>query len=355
MTSLELARTVCLRLHIVMEEGYLDALFGCEQLFEAETQLSPIIGTGGQYLFSNPSACISETTDLNLLLGTDLASTSAVDTSVSEATPPEAAIVKELAVKVLPSSDARDKDSKTFVVKNLPRSATTGMATFKAFLAGKLGVCGVSEVGYYLRGSKRVWLNSSDELLAVLEDIGAKGRGSIWAVDKGPEDDHESMPKTKKKKSDVVEDRQQRVQARFEELKKKHGTSFTSPQYRFWAEALEVGLHTSVDDPPRGRMFEGTAAKGSKKPNEFKEAITDLAKVITGAMQTGCKTPPLRRSPMKQMDTSPNVSRPLKVAELKSKYIQQVKDLFGLYEVGAISQEDFDQQKALILEQMSSC
>ena len=61
------------------------------------------------------------------------------------------------------------------------------MATFKAFLAGKLGVCGVSEVGYYLRGSKRVWLNSSDELLAVLEDIGAKGRGSIWAVDKEPE------------------------------------------------------------------------------------------------------------------------------------------------------------------------
>ena len=50
---------------------------------------------------------------------------------------------------------------------------------------------------------------------------------------------------------------------------------------------------------------------------------------------------------MKQMDTSLNVSRPLKVAELKSKYIQQVKDLFGLYEVGAISQEDFDQQKAL--------
>ena len=94
-----------------------------------------------------------------------------MDTSVSEATPPEAAIVKELVVKVLPSSDARDKDSKTFVVKNLPRSATTGMATFKAFLAGKLGVCGVSEVGYYLRGSKRVWLNSSDELLAVLEDM----------------------------------------------------------------------------------------------------------------------------------------------------------------------------------------
>ena len=83
-----------------MEEGYLDVLFGCEQLFEAKTQLSPIIGTGGRYLFSSPSACISETTDLNLLLGTDLASTSAVDTNKHIR-----AIVKELAVKVLPSSD----------------------------------------------------------------------------------------------------------------------------------------------------------------------------------------------------------------------------------------------------------
>ena len=45
----------------------------------------------------------------------------------------------------------------------------------------------------------------------------------------------------------------------------------------------------------------------------------------------------------------------LKAAELKSKYIQQVKDLHGLYEVGAISQEDFEQQKHLILEQMTSC
>ena len=72
-------------------------------------------------------------------------------------------------------------------------------------------------------------------------------------MDKGPEHDHESMPKTKKKKADVV-DRQQRVQARLEELKK-HGTSFTSPQYRFWAEALEVGSHTSVDDPPPARLY----------------------------------------------------------------------------------------------------
>ena len=40
--------------------------------------------------------------------------------SVSETTTPGAQIVKELAVKVLPSIDARDKEAKTYVVMNTP-------------------------------------------------------------------------------------------------------------------------------------------------------------------------------------------------------------------------------------------
>lgn len=43
-------------------------------------------------------------------------------------------------------------------------------------------------------------------LVVVLEDISAKGRGSIWAVEKGhEEDEHETVPKAKKKSD--VEDR----------------------------------------------------------------------------------------------------------------------------------------------------
>ena len=58
-------------------------------------------------------------------------------------------------------------------------------------------------------------------------------------------------------------------------------------------------------------------------------------------VRTGHRTPPLPSSPPKQSDAvSPNVSRPLKVADLTSKYIQQIKDLFSLYEVGALSQDD---------------
>ena len=52
-----------------------------------------------------------------------------------------------------------------------PQSSTTCMPIFKAYLAEQLGVHGVSEVGYYLRGSKRLWLSFFVMTwLCVLED-----------------------------------------------------------------------------------------------------------------------------------------------------------------------------------------
>ena len=90
-----------------------------------------------------------------------------------------------------------------------------------------------------------------------------KGRGSIWVVEEGYEDDVEITPKRKKRRS-ASEERQEQVQAKFEDLKKRHRTKYTSLQYRFWAEVLEVGLHTITDDPPHGRMFE--RPKTCKKP-----------------------------------------------------------------------------------------
>ena len=338
-------------------------------------QLSPVVGTQGHYVLRDPSASlISAATDDGCLLEGTASISTVVDDSclqlqaemvsissgtetgtanVSEATTPGAQIVKELAVKVLPSIDAREKEAKTYVVKNIPRNSTTGMASFKTYLSEQLGVEGIADIGYYLRGGKRVWIKSCGDLVSVLVDIDVKGRGSIWVVEEGYEDDVEIAPKTKKRRSDA-EERQERVQAKFEDLKKWHGTKYTSPQYRFWAEALEVGLHTSTDDPPRGRMFEGP--KTCKKPSELKEAFTELAKTLTDVVRGGHNTPPLSSSPLKHNDTgSPNVSRTLKVADLKSKYIQQIKGLFSLYEVGALSQDDFDKQKGIILEQMGLC
>ena len=65
----------------------------------------------------------------------------------------------------------------------------------------------------------------------------------------------------------------------------------------------------------------------------------------------GHRTPPLASSPIKQNDVvTPNVSIPLKVADLKSEYIQQIKNLLACtqFEPG---QNGFNRQKGIILEQ----
>ena len=175
-----------------MEENYLDLLFGSTPVPFSEdeelpslltlNQLSLVIRMQGHYVFrdSSTSFISAATDDSCLLVGTvsiltvvddrclqwqsRMASISAgTETgtaSVSETTTPGAQIVKELAVKVLPSIDAREKEAKTYVVKNTPRTSTTGMASFKAYLSEQLGVEGIADIGYYLRGGKKVWIKS---------------------------------------------------------------------------------------------------------------------------------------------------------------------------------------------------
>ena len=84
------------------------------------------------------------------------------------------------------------------------------MASSKAYLSEQLGVDGVADIGYYLRGGKKVWLKSCDELVRVLEDIKVKGRGSTWIMEDDPGDDGKIAPKIKKRRSNA-EERQERV------------------------------------------------------------------------------------------------------------------------------------------------
>ena len=175
-----------------MEENYLDLLFGSTPVPFSEdeelpslltlNQLSLVIRMQGHYVFRDSSTSfISAATDDSCLLAVTASIATVADdrclqwqsrmasisagtetgtASVSETTTPGAQIVKERAVKVLPSIDAREKEAKTYVVKNTPRISTTGMASFKAYLSEQLGVEGIADIGYYLRGGKKVWIKS---------------------------------------------------------------------------------------------------------------------------------------------------------------------------------------------------
>ena len=159
---------------------------------------SPIIGSQGFLLYEGTEDCTASI--LSAASSAELPATGTEDL----------ACVKELVVKVLPPTLA-EKDAKSFAVNNVLKVMLASMDSFKSYLSDRLDLPKVSDVGYYLRGGKTVWLKDSQDLLEVLEQIGSKGRGSIWCVvKKTSEKDSDDIPRAKKKCDG--EERRERVQ-----------------------------------------------------------------------------------------------------------------------------------------------
>ena len=120
-----------------------------------------------------------------------------------------------------------------------------------------------------------------------------------------------------------MDERRERVQRLFEQLKEKHGSAYSGPQYRLWAEAVTSGSHSSTNEPPLGSMFK---------------------------RQTTCKAHHCSCSPRDQ--AHPSSLTPKSAATLRSAYIKQIKELHELLDLDAISEADFKRQKEKILAMM---
>ena len=144
--------------------------------------------------------------------------------------------------------------------------------------------------------------------------------------DSSSEDDSDPEPrhsKTKKKKSRYQE-KVERIDDLVDDLKKRHGTLYTNIQYRVWAESLDARNHSSFDSPPTGSFFK---ANGRKSTSSSSNSTENQA--------TTCLTPQ-------------------KVAQLRSTYIQQIKELHDSQECGAITKDHFTVQRDKLIEQMSN-
>ena len=112
-----------------------------------------------------------------------------------------------------------------------------------------------------------------------------------------------------------------RVDELVDELRDKHGESFSNLQYRVWAETVLGGHHKSLDKPPKGSYYKKRGAS----------------------------------SPLRSVDNPPStVITPIRAAELKTTYIKQINDLHSLMDIGAITKADFEKQKHSILKLMDN-
>ena len=129
-----------------------------------------------------------------------------------------------------------------------------------------------------------------------------------------------SQSKSKRKKT-KHEEKLERVDELVDELKAKHGTTFTNIQYRVWAETIEAQNHSSMDSPPTGSFFKSQGRK------------SNVSTSTSGTPGTN------------------NTLTPQKVAHLRSTYIQQI-ELHDLETCGAITNDHFVKQRDPLLEQM---
>ena len=153
--------------------------------------------------------------------------------------------------------------------------------------------------------------------------------------------------KSRRKKTSR-EEREDQVHSIMDELKMKHGASFTPMQYRIWSEMMAGGIHASLDDPPTSPMFvkAGKGENSSKKKNDgtsVAEALTQAAVAISSSLSP--------RAP----DHSQARASPSKVIEPRSKCYKQLSDLNNLKECGILRIEEYTMEINVIWDVLTRC
>ena len=165
------------------------------------------------------------------------------------------------------------------------------------------------------------------------------------SVDDGNESDEDHQepgkkPVSKKKWSLAQEEREEEVQNTIDQLKEKHGSTYTPMQVQIWSEMVVGGIHSSLDDPPVSSMFvpAGGGGPGKKKDSYVSEALPQAAMAISSAI-----------SPRPTIQPSSMGTSPAKEIESRSKYYKQLSDLNGMKTSGVLSEEEYLTEKDAVM------
>ena len=241
-----------------------------------------------------------------------------------------------VSVKIICPNEKR-ADHKTYMLRGLNTEEVNSVVDFREALFAEFGPKLIDsdcefDFGYY-KGTKRIWVRNGQDLEECMQLLRTKSSSmTVWcegrsrkrkkkALDSSGSDD-ESNGTKKKKKGASSDDKMSSVDDIVDDLRERHGHAFNNLQYRVWAESVVGRRHTSLDKPPRGSYFK----RSTVSPHD--------------------------RSPVNLEEKSPKVITPIKAAELKTKYISQIKELYSLLESGALTESDFQKQKSKILELM---
>ncbi len=233
------------------------------------------------------------------------------------------------------------------------------------------------QVGYFLgKQSTKFWIMCQGDLNAMYRSLHEARKGSIllWrdarSSTPGPSTELETQPSSGSRKRKVTLDppvsKRQQIEDDVEEtvkdLKEKHGSKFSTPQLRLWARMIAAGNHESVDDPPNIPAITGVIPKREKKESladPISSAATTFAQALRPPeMKAGVvsannslvitqTTPPKSQSTISRVGLSPG-----RVTDLRIKKLQELRELQQLLEQNILSDEEFTEQKALVLDSL---
>ena len=209
-------------------------------------------------------------------------------------------------------------------------------------------------VGYFEgRHQMKRWLVTSEDLNKLYQ-LYEDGEVFLWCDGKEETVDKNSDEETAKRKNRKLESavrakhsREEDLDSIYRELQEKHGSLYSGPQLRLWARMITAGTHDDKEDPPKVPMITGVVPKRQKQDtlsDALAGAATAFAKAFGG-------TPVQSPTPISSLPPTPSVGiSPGKAADIRMKNLQQLRFLQNLMEDRIISEQEFLEQKRIILD-----
>ena len=244
---------------------------------------------------------------------------------------------RKLLIIAVHKGEKEKKDSgKIFTLRNVNPVSVSKVEDLKSLIKAQLtdDLVDRFDVGYVLN-NKVVSLRSKEDIRDLMGSVQKGDNILLWcdglrkepekkntrkrkakssAIDSSGSDDEDPPSKCKK------EDRDDKVQRHIEELKEKHGQStYTSMQYRIWAELLSGGIYSSTTEAPtQSTMFMRAGTGGAQKRKSYG---------VASAQDTS--------------SSSSVCTIPAKLIENRSKCYKQLADLNNLKQSGLLSDAEY--------------
>lgn len=247
------------------------------------------------------------------------------------------------------------KESKLFTLRGLDTGKLISRDDIKHAILDQLqdDVSGDFDVGLIVQGNV-IAIRSIHDLKEFWLDVKSGKKVMLWCNGlkeankrKQSESSDSEIPSAKKlkKKRLSSEEREEHVMDTIEELKEKHGSSYTPMQFRIWSEMMVGGIHSSLDEPPSSTMFlragKVTSSKKKEDSSSVADALTKAAVAISSALAPSSSSSPGRKQG--------SASSPARVIESRSKCYKQLHDLNSLKVSGVLTEEEYTSEKEAVL------